>query len=281
MISSVDYQKVGRTAFVIAQWRCEETEQPNPLFCDHVANVFLNEETTRSAKAIVTASSATRFLVRYRTKFFDDQIRARIAAGVGQFVILGSGLDTRSIRLVANGAPVRFFEVDQQPVLEYKREALEGAGYDVESTLIHAEYTSVEFMSALESKGLDLGKSTFVLWEGNTMYLEYESLLAVLRTLRTKLARVEIAFDYVSKKLIANATVFRTSQRLLESFGSMGAQWRTGIDSAAEVAREVGLDCGMDFLLADYVNSLGTEIEVDRTLFDDYRIGTLSQGLAR
>jgi len=273
---SSSYEKVGRTAFVIAQWRCEETEEAAPLFSDHVANVFLNAETAAAAAEIAKASPSTRFLVRYRTRYFDNQIRQKMAEGVEQFVVLGSGLDTRSIRLGSDGGAARFYEVEQGHVLEYKRAQLEQAGYAMASTFVHAEYTSVDYLTDLVARGFDPAKRTFILWEGNIFYLEYESALRVLTTLRDRLERFEITFDYLSKKLIAKTTGYRRSEKLLDGFGSMGAPWNTGIDDIAELGRAVGLDVGGDFLIADYVNGLGG-IQVDRTFFDDYRIGCLKK----
>ncbi|GGA48294.1 hypothetical protein GCM10007416_21860 [Kroppenstedtia guangzhouensis] len=55
------YEKVGRTAFVIAEWRAEESESADPLFYDHIANIFLNEETKQIPAAISQSSPSTKF----------------------------------------------------------------------------------------------------------------------------------------------------------------------------------------------------------------------------
>ncbi|NRD52538.1 class I SAM-dependent methyltransferase [Corallococcus exiguus] len=276
---STAYEMVGRTAFVIANWRAEETEAASPLFSDHVANAFLNAEATEASNAIASASPSTRYLVRYRTRYFDQTFLDKIAAGVRQFLILGSGLDTRPIRLAADG--VRYFEVEQGHVLEFKRKQLEQHGYAQAATFVPAEYTSVDFLSALEAQGFDFDAQTFILWEGNVFYLEYQSAVNTLIALRDRLKRFEITFDYLSKKLITKATGYRKSEALLDGFRSLGAPWNTGFDDITELARTVGLDVAGNFLIADYANDAGLEMKVDRTLFDDYSIATFANAAGR
>ena len=269
------FEKVGQTAFVIAQWRAEESESGSPLFSDHVANIFLNGETQALARKIAQASPSTQFLVRYRTRFFDDLFLESMGAGVRQFVLLGAGLDSRSIRLAMDG--VKFFEVEQEHVIAFKSDRLRACGYATDNTrMIHADYTRVDFMRLLAEQGFDPGEETVLLWEGNVFYLEYENVITVLRILRDHLKHFRIAFDYLSRKLVERATGFRRSADLLSEFSSMGAPWRTGIDRAQDVAAEVGLRVDQDFRIADYVNQRNDGIVVDRDLLDDYSICILS-----
>ncbi|MFY2558578.1 class I SAM-dependent methyltransferase [Corallococcus terminator] len=276
---STAYELVGRTAFVIANWRAEETEAASPLFSDHVANAFLNEEATQASNAIASASPSTRYLVRYRTRYFDQTFLEKMDAGVRQFLILGSGLDTRPIRLGTEG--VRFFEVEQGHVLEFKRKQLEMHGYAPASTFVPAEYTSVDFLELLARQGFDFEAQTFILWEGNVFYLEYESAVKVLTSLRERLKRFEITFDYLSKKLITKSTGYRKSEALLDGFRQLGAPWNTGFDDIRELARTVDLEVAGNFLIADYANEAGLEMKVDRSLFDDYSIATFANAAGR
>jgi methyltransferase (TIGR00027 family) len=269
------FEKVGQTAFVIAQWRAEESESASPLFSDHVANIFLNQETQAVARKIAGASPSTQFLVRYRTRFFDDLFLERMRAGVRQFVLMGAGLDTRSIRLGIEG--VKFFEVEQEHVIAWKADKLLEYGYATDNIrMIHADYTRVDFVRMLVEQGFDPGAETVLLWEGNVFYLEYQNIIDVLRILRDHFAVFQIAFDYLSKKLVDRATGFQRSGDLLAEFAGMGAPWRTGIDRGEDIAREVGLTVEKDFKIADYVNGRNEGVVVDRDLLDDYSICVLS-----
>jgi methyltransferase (TIGR00027 family) len=274
------FEKVGQTAFVIAQWRAEESESASPLFSDHVANIFLNQETRAVARKIAEASPSTQFLVRYRTRFFDDLFLEKMQAGVRQFVLIGAGLDTRSIRLGMEG--VKFFEVEQEHVIAYKLEKLLKHGYAMDNTcMIHADYTRSDVVRMLTEQGFDPSEEAVLLWEGNVFYLEYQNVIDVLSILRDRFATFQIAFDYLSKKLIERSTGFRRSSDLLAEFDGMGAPWRTGIDRAEDVAREVGLTVEKDFRVADYVNDRNDGVTVDRDLLDDYSICVLSNAAQR
>jgi methyltransferase (TIGR00027 family) len=265
-----NFEKVGRTAFVIAEWRSDETESPSPLFSDHIANIFLNEETQKAAEDIAEVSPSTKHLVRYRTKYFDDAIMNQIKIGTRQIVNLGSGLDTRAIRFGSND--VKFFEVDQEHVLEYKREQLNKYGYWPNSSFIPCDYTQVDFLKLLEAKGFDYTLSTYFLWEGNVFYLPYENITTVLNSIRIKMANFKISFDYLSKKLIHVSTGFRKSEKLLTGFSKLGAPWNTGIEDIYNLAKDVEMAVDDNFLVAEYINNCKFEFELDTNLFDDYSI---------
>lgn len=269
------YEKVGRTAFVTAQWRAEEMEQPDPLFCDHVANIFLNSDTSEIAANIAKASPSTQLLFRYRTRYFDEKIMEQVKDGIKQIIILGSGLDTRPIRLGSDN--VKFYEVEQAHVLEYKKQQLEKFGYNPASCFIPCDYTKTDFLSVLKKEDFDLTMNTFILWEGNIFYLEYEDIVSVLKELKKELKKFFITFDYLSKKLIDRSTGFHKSQDLLNSFSNLGAPWNTGFDNIGELAVQSGLTLIKDFLIAEYINEIDSGFKVDTSLFDHYSICTLEK----
>ena len=271
----ISFEKVGITAFVIAEWRALETESPTPLFLDHIANIFLSKETKEIAEKIAQASASTQFLVRYRTRFFDDLFIQRMNNGVRQFCILGSGLDTRSIRLATDD--VRFFEVEQEQVISFKRQKLQEQGYSLENNAyVDADYTKVEFMEALIAQGFDPNLKTLFLWEGNVFYLLYEHIISVINTINQYVPSFELAFDYLSDKLIKRSTGYDQSEHLLEGFASLGAPWQTGIGDIQRIANETNTAVQRNFLIADYVNQRNDTFAVDRDLLDDYYICLLT-----
>eukprot|EP00127_Corallochytrium_limacisporum_P006787 Clim_evm2s236 gene=Clim_evmTU2s236 len=97
-----------------------------------------------------------------------------------QVITLGSGLDTRSIRMAEietpNGMKVRprFFEVDREAILEYKKMCYDIEGYNYENdVIISGDYVD-DFdgvFSRFEERGLKRDKPTTIVWEGNVMYL--------------------------------------------------------------------------------------------------------------
>src|ERR1700753_3901776 len=104
----------SRTARYVALYRAlESTDRARePLFDDPYARTFL----PCSLRLAVHAShmpGVRSILLRYadnkapgartsaiaRTRFIDDQVRAAVAAGIDQFVVLGAGDDCRALRL--------------------------------------------------------------------------------------------------------------------------------------------------------------------------------------
>ncbi|MGZ5971032.1 MAG: class I SAM-dependent methyltransferase, partial [Polyangiales bacterium] len=89
---------VADTAFSIAVIRAEEGARPEGerLFADPFAALFQ----PRDADVI---EATQRYLdlpffregIRLRTRFIDDAVRAHVAEGAQQVVILGTGFDTR------------------------------------------------------------------------------------------------------------------------------------------------------------------------------------------
>ncbi len=269
-----DIDMVGMTAFIIASWRARESERVDPLFMDHLAHLFVDEETMESANRIAGVSPSTRHLVMHRARFFDDFLLERAENGATQIVIMGSGLDTRSTRLGVEG--VTFFEIDKEEVLAFKQEKLERFGYTNNSVFAPLDYTARDFLSALSERGFDPSRKTGFIWEGNTMYLKEKDILAVLKNIKEKVTDFRIAFDYLSKKLIDRSTGHRQAEDLVNGFAGMGAPWITGFDRIDPLAEEAGLGIVDDSLIVDMIKQHDPSFNVATSLLDDYSICTFA-----
>src|SRR5262245_43538547 len=101
---------VSGTAFVVAEYRAEESREPTPIYDDSVVELFLNDASRQAAERVSSRFPAVKDMVKTRTRYFDDMLDAQIASGIGQAVILGAGLDTRAVR--KQSPVVRYFEID-------------------------------------------------------------------------------------------------------------------------------------------------------------------------
>jgi methyltransferase (TIGR00027 family) len=118
-----------------------------------------------------------------RTLAIDEEVRAGLARGATQLVILGAGLDGRAYRM-KDLAPAVVFEVDHPATQADKRVRAEVLGAPV-SELRHV---SVDFeRDALDARlaaaGHDASRPTVWIWEGVITYL-------TLGALRETLAKV-------------------------------------------------------------------------------------------
>jgi hypothetical protein len=83
-----------------------------------------------------------------RSRYAEDELAKAVAAGVGQYVVLGAGLDTFAYR---NSHPgLKVFEVDHPATQAWKREQLEAAEIPLPSSLA---FVPVDF----ERKSLEDG----------------------------------------------------------------------------------------------------------------------------
>lgn len=140
--------------------------------------------------------------MQVRTKALDDALRAFVAGGGRQVVILGAGFDARASRLrdALDGAMV--YEVDH-PATQAKKRALFGEApratryiaWDFEGDPMAA------LPARLAAEGLDPAAPTFTLWEGVTMYLSAEAIAATLDAVRGySAAGSQLAFNYLAKR---------------------------------------------------------------------------------
>jgi methyltransferase (TIGR00027 family) len=122
-----------------------------------------------------------------RTRFFDQQVLAAIAAGIGQVVILGAGYDDRALRFASPG--VRFFEVDQRQTQADKRRRLERLGADFETVvLVAADFRSDDAATALAGAGHDATARSLFICEGLLIYLDEATNVSLLAALRERAA---------------------------------------------------------------------------------------------
>jgi methyltransferase (TIGR00027 family) len=117
-----------------------------------------------------------------RARYLDDLVAEHAAAGVGQYVILGAGLDTFAQR--HPDVAVRIFEVDQPGTQEWKRRRLTEIGYPPGENLrfVPVDFESGEaFPDALRTNGFDADRPAVISSTGVSMYLTKEATEATLR----------------------------------------------------------------------------------------------------
>ncbi len=221
-----DINEIGATAFVIAAIRAAEPEKPQPLFDDPYARWFSNDRARAVAEQLDAAFPPSTSMVRFRTRYFTRFVERGIAAGARQVVLLGGGFDMRA-HLFAH-SDTRFFEVDQQAVLEFKRATLAENAIEQPPSLF-ANYLEADVPSGLADLGFDRAAPTLMVWEGNTMYLPPESIMPFLNRLAKAMTSFRIAFDYFAVDLQSRDFENEEDRRRLEDVErAMGASFPTG-----------------------------------------------------
>ena len=131
------------------------------------------EEGTEGIRDIVVA----------RTLYF-DRIIERTVSDVEQFVLLGSGFDTRPYGTLKKEG-LTFFELDQATTQKLKIESLLAAGVDISHvTFVEVDFSKESNFQKLVESGYDPSKKTLFLWEGVTLYLGEADVRKTLQDIR-------------------------------------------------------------------------------------------------
>jgi len=171
--------------------------------------------------------------MQVRTRVIDDALRAFLAAGGRQVVLLGAGYDTRALRL-PELADATILEVDHPATQGRKRSVLAKLGADSPARYVTWDFETramEDLPDVLEEAGLDRAQPVFTIWEGVTMYLTEAAIDASLRAIRAwSPAGSKLAMTYFVKTRIAQPSlVTRMAKAVVATFGE---PWRFGWDPA-------------------------------------------------
>ena len=119
-----------------------------------------------------------------RARFIEDLIVEQVGRGVGQYVILGAGLDTFCQRKPEIESRLRIFEVDQPGPQAWKRQRLIDLGYGIPDglRLVPVDFEAGDaWWQGLAAAGFDTGQPALVASTGVSMYLSKDATAATLR----------------------------------------------------------------------------------------------------
>ena len=134
----------------------------------------MDEQFTRPFRASIVA----------RARFIEDLVVEQAGRGVGQYVILGAGLDSFAQRRPDIASRLTVFEVDPPGAQTWKRQRLGELGFGVPDWL---RFVPVDFEAGdswrerLVAEGFDDSRPAVVVSTGVSMYLTREANAATLR----------------------------------------------------------------------------------------------------
>ena len=271
---------VGATAVIVAMARAEATNSAEPLIRDQFAEPLVSTPALAELRGHVMTwiesgeGGADQRAVDYqrlvsfmtvRTHFFDAFFTDAAAAGIGQHVILASGLDSRAYRLGwPQGSVV--YEIDLPAVLDYKRATLKdvGATPTTERREVAVDLRQ-DWPAALRRAGFDPTLATAWLAEGLLPYLPTAATEALFDNIgrhsaagsrvavsqfdmrrhdvERHLGKVRAAHEYTQDEIPIDPSELWYSEQgrpnAAEWFGSRG--WTTHSTDSREEAKRVGL----------------------------------------
>jgi methyltransferase (TIGR00027 family) len=129
------------------------------------------------------ATPGVRASIVARARFIEDLVAEQADRGVGQYVLLGAGLDTFSQRRAEIASKIMVFEVDQPGPQAWKRQRLVELGFGVPDwqRLVPVDFETTSWWDGLLANGFDADKPAVVASLGVSMYLTREATAATLR----------------------------------------------------------------------------------------------------
>jgi methyltransferase (TIGR00027 family) len=199
-----------------------------------------------------------------RTRHMDDVVRAAVAAGVGQLVLLGAGYDSRAYRMPElEGA--RVFEVDHPITSALKRKRLQAVFGSVPSHVAYAEvdFTRDDLGERLAAAGYDGVRPALFVLSGVAPYLPEEAVRETLGWVGRQAPGSSIVFDYLWSDAFDDPEPYYGLPELLRRVAAMGEELRSGIPRGRT---------------REYLAELGLEVESDLGAADAERYLTASDG---
>ncbi|WP_332604637.1 class I SAM-dependent methyltransferase [Acinetobacter sp. ESBL14] len=200
----------SRTAEAAAALRANHFQNAeNPVFVDP----FAFELTSKGWKKLLTSALTVKVMnssvfnrtlglltgqVVGRSRYAEDLLEQAIAKGIQQYVLVGAGLDSFTLRHAQQYPQLKIFEVDHPDTQAAKQRKLRQFGElpaNVEFVAIDFEKESIA--DALARSTFKQDQAAFFSWLGTTHYLEPETTLKTLTSIAQIAAQgSEVALDY-------------------------------------------------------------------------------------
>jgi methyltransferase (TIGR00027 family) len=180
-----------------------------------------------------------------RARFIEDLVAEEAGRGVGQYVLLGAGLDTFAQRKPDLASRLRVFEVDRPGPQEWKRQRLMDLGFGVPDWL---RLVPVDFEAGgswreqLVAAGFDEGKPAIVASTGVSMYLSREANVATFREVATLAEGSKLATTFLLPLELADPEARPGLERAVQGARASGTPFVSILPPAEmlALAREAG-----------------------------------------
>jgi methyltransferase (TIGR00027 family) len=229
---------VSHTALTAAAARAAHLIVDNDplIFNDILAATMLGERADEligfhRAHGTHPVLSGARAQVTYRSRYTEDHLARCAAGGVGQYVILGAGLDSFAFRPGLAGQ-VRVFEVDHPATQRWKRRRLSAGRIAVPGclTFVPADMENDSLSGCLIKNGFDAARPALVSWLGVTMYLTPAAIGRALAEIARFAPGSELIADYMLPPHLRDAAGKAYADLVMPVAAEGGEPWLTFLD---------------------------------------------------
>lgn len=157
-----------------------------------------------------------------RSRFAEDRLHQALERGVEQYVIVGAGYDSYSLREGAQHPNLQVFELDHPDTQAQKRKRLEAIGHGhlpANLELVPVNFETEDLAAGLARSSYRPDAPGFFSWLGTTPYLSNTATLGTLATIaRTAAAGSEIVFDFLGEESLLEEPTHAAMYRKLKAF---------------------------------------------------------------
>ena len=217
------------TAVRVALWRAmhAQVDPPPHVIEDEVGmRLAAPDEGWRARPDMHPQWTSTfRASIVARARFVEDLVVERAGGGVGQYVILGAGLDTFAQRRPEIASRMKVFEVDQPGPQAWKRQRLIELGYGVPDwlRLVPVDFEAGDaWWHRIADAGFDAGKPAVVSSLGVSMYLTRDAVAATLRQIAALAPGSTLVLSFLVPLELADPSVRPGLQRAVDGARASG-----------------------------------------------------------
>jgi methyltransferase (TIGR00027 family) len=229
----------SRTAVLPAVLRAaHQTLDGDPkILLDHIAGglveALLRDDPQAAPDELQTPlMKRLRAVFVVRSRYAEDVLEEVSRRGVGQYVILGAGLDTFAYRQPPWARGIRVFEVDHPATQEWKCQLLRRAGIQAPE---HLRFCPIDFETtslpeALRAVSFDLRTPTFFSWLGVTQYLTEAAIALTLEFVLSLPSGSGIVFSFLVPEDLLETNLRQELTSIAETAASSGEPWITRLE---------------------------------------------------
>ena len=160
-----------------------------------------------------------------RARYCEDMLKNAVVLGVGQYVILGAGLDTFAFRHPKLLKKLDVFEVDHPFTQSFKKSKLKELDWDIPGKLhfVPMDFSQDNLVDALKQADFDNKKLSFFSWLGVTYYLSKEDILKTLKQIAEIAPKgSSVVFDYGDEQLFDPSQTTKRVQNMVAMAAESG-----------------------------------------------------------
>jgi methyltransferase (TIGR00027 family) len=216
------------TAVTVALWRAlhVEVDAPPHVLEDEVGlKLAAPDDGWRSRPEMSPFTRPFRANIVARARFIEDLVAEQAARGVGQYVILGAGLDTFAQRRPELASRLSVFEIDRPSAQAWKHQRLIELGFEIPSylKLVPVDFEAGDaWWERLAAAGFDPGRPALVASTGVSMYLTKEAIETTLRHVAALARGSTLAMSFMLPIELADPEVRPGIERLAEGVRANG-----------------------------------------------------------